>query len=246
MACVFGAAGHAVDDDPIDENLVAFVGDRIDQPDLFFVALLRQLDDGKLHLRVDVTFARIQRNHALAVGPRLRARVRRADDGLQFVAQSLVGVNLVAANFDAGDARQRSFGYLESDDQTFAVDRNALQHVDFCATITEVAHVSFDRAPVLFEKREAGVAATVTEKRNQSERARFLSSQIGGDIVVSKFVGAGDANVGELEAAAAFDVVAYLNGAAAQSFQDSEFRKLRQCRSRPARAVGGRNRANRA
>ncbi len=140
-----GAAGDAVNDDAVDENFVAFVGDRIDEPDLFFVAFFRQLDGRIVHLRVDVAFARIQRDHAFAVRARLRPRVRSADDGLQLIAQSLVGVNLVAANFDAGNARQRSFVYLERDDQTFAVDRNALQHVDLDAAIAKVAHVGFDR-----------------------------------------------------------------------------------------------------
>ena len=43
--------------DLIDEDLVALIDDRIDEPDLLFVALLWQLDDGEINARVDVTFA---------------------------------------------------------------------------------------------------------------------------------------------------------------------------------------------
>src|SRR6185369_2879005 len=115
-------AGDAVDDDVVDESLLAFSRDRVNKPDLFVIAFLRQLHDGKIDSHVDVAFARIQRGHAIAIRTRLRPRIGRADDGAQLPTDSLVSVNLVPLYFHARHARQRSFSNVERDDQVVAVD----------------------------------------------------------------------------------------------------------------------------
>jgi hypothetical protein len=64
----------------IDEDFVAFVGNRIDQPDLLFIVFRRELDNREIDARVDVTLTRIKRRDSVGIDARVRPRVRRADD----------------------------------------------------------------------------------------------------------------------------------------------------------------------
>src|SRR6185369_11670579 len=63
-------AGHAVDEDLINEHFLAFIGDRVDKPYLFFIVLLRQLNDREVDARIPVTLARVKRRHAVRIGAR--------------------------------------------------------------------------------------------------------------------------------------------------------------------------------
>src|SRR6185295_8032521 len=98
------------------------------------------------------------------------------------IPQSLFRVDLIATHFNSGYARERAFRNIKSNNQIFTVDGNALQYFYVRVTITNVAHVIFNGSFVLFEQRKACVATTVPQERNESQRAGFLTPEVGLDI----------------------------------------------------------------
>jgi hypothetical protein len=146
-----------------------------------------------------------------------RARVGAAFDQARLVGegvggaarprQLLGGVNLVAARLDAGEARQRPFGDGEGDDEVFAFERDALAHFHRGPAVAEVAHPRLNRAAVAVERLLARVAAAVGDERDEAEQVRRAAPQLVLALFDEELVGALDAQVGELEAAAALHVV---------------------------------------
>src|SRR4030095_6150980 len=62
-----GAARHTIDDDLVDENLVALVGDAVNQTYLFILTLLRKLNDRQIESRIWIPLSRIKCQQPIAI-----------------------------------------------------------------------------------------------------------------------------------------------------------------------------------
>ena len=117
---------------------------------------------------------RIKSTQVFKIDPDLRAKKRSAYKGVDLLAQTLVGINLIAAYFDTGNACQRSLDDFESDNQVQTIQRYALQYLYVRVPIAKVSHVIPNRALILLEQSNARVAAPIAEIGNESERVRLL------------------------------------------------------------------------
>src|SRR5205814_279337 len=211
------AAGHAIHDDFVDDRFRAFFGYREDEPHLLIGSLVRQRISRWLDFRVDISFARVQIKQAVGVGARFQARVRPTDDRFNFLAQHIVRKSFFAANLDLGYARQGPFRDIESDDQVVVVNLYSLDDVYVRGAIAEVLHVRPDSANVFLEQRVVGKPSTIAaEKRQKPHSARLGCLQFLLHVDDAQFVGPGDPNVRELQAASKNNFVSNVEGFSAE------------------------------
>src|SRR4029453_18733768 len=114
--------GHPIDYDLVDDSPGALPGNVEDDTHLLVLTLLRQVINRRLYLCFDITFARVKVKQLIVVGAHLPWRVWRAPDRVDLFPQLTFRKGFSAVNFNFGDARERAFLDIESNDDAFLID----------------------------------------------------------------------------------------------------------------------------